>query len=76
MASIITEYPRPNHMRPPQGQTTAEGLNPGDPGYVDPHGETMQEFNEIQGALNEEGGTESLWELVNSNKMILMVLII
>ena len=59
MASIITEYPRPNHMRPPQGQTTEEGLNPGDPGYVDPHGEAMEEFNQIQGALNEEGGAES-----------------
>jgi|10_taG_2_1085330.scaffolds.fasta_scaffold06489_3 hypothetical protein len=34
-------------MRPPTGTATEEGLMPGDDGYVDPHAETMNEWEDI-----------------------------
>jgi len=34
-------------MRPPTGTATEEGLMPGDDGYVDPHAETMEEWEDI-----------------------------
>jgi len=41
-------------MRPPTGTATDDGLMPGDDGYVDPHAETMDEWEDID--KNETGG--------------------
>ncbi len=52
--AVVAPKPKTTWMRPPIGTATDDGLMPGDEGYVDPHAETMADWNNID--KNSTGG--------------------